>query len=99
MPQIPSSAARANPRGRRWPIWPWVSTMAHPLSPLPAPTSYIAQERLARCDLGNRDQDRSALVLDEENDESCRRGCAGITTNDVHVVGPFIEGLAGIEGN
>jgi hypothetical protein len=49
--------------------------------------------------LWNGDQDRSALVLDEENDEPCRRGCAGIATNDVHVVWPFIEGLTRMEGD
>jgi hypothetical protein len=49
--------------------------------------------------LGNRDEDRSALVLDEEDDEFRLRGRAGIAANDVHVVRAFVKDLTGIEGD
>src|SRR5262245_58723816 len=40
---------------------------------------------------------RSALVLDQEHEEFCWFGAAGVPTNDMDIVGAFIKGLPGCQ--
>src|SRR5262245_29007606 len=42
---------------------------------------------------------RSALFLDQDHDEFCRLGLAGVSANDVNIVGAFIEGLSWFQGD
>jgi hypothetical protein len=47
----------------------------------------------------DRDQRRSRLVLDEHHDELGRVGVAGVPADGVDVVGAFVEGLSGRQGD